>query len=32
MWPDFFSDNTTSIPALFGDSQVLTLEKMPGWK
>ena len=32
MWPDFFSDNTSSIPALFGDSQVLTLEKMPGWK
>jgi len=31
MWPDFFSNNTTSIPALFGDSQVLTLSKMPGW-
>jgi hypothetical protein len=31
MWPDFFSSNTSAIPALFGDSTVLTLSKMPGW-
>jgi hypothetical protein len=32
MWPDFFSDDTTSIPALFGDPQVMPLSQMPGWK
>jgi hypothetical protein len=31
MWPDFFADNTSAIPALFGDPQVLPLSKMPGW-
>lgn len=32
MWPDFFSDDTTQIPALFDDPTVLTLSNMPGWK
>lgn len=32
MWPDFFSANTSTIPALFGDPAVLTLASMPGWK
>jgi hypothetical protein len=31
MWPDFFGQNTSSIPALFNDSQVLNLSQMPGW-
>jgi mannan endo-1,4-beta-mannosidase len=31
MWPDFFSDNMSSIPALFDDSSVTTLSGMPGW-
>ena len=36
VWPDFLyspyqTDNTTQIPELFGDSQVLTLSAMPGW-
>ena len=32
MWPDFFSDDTTQIPALFDDPTVLTRSNMPGWK
>jgi hypothetical protein len=32
MWPDFFSNDTTQIPALFDDGAVLTLSRMPGWK
>lgn len=32
MWPDFFSDDTSQIPALFADPQVLTRSQMPGWK
>jgi hypothetical protein len=32
MWPDFFGDDTSAIPALFGDSQILSLSRMPGWK
>ncbi|MGD0941306.1 MAG: glycosyl hydrolase, partial [Terracidiphilus sp.] len=36
VWPDFFyspyqTDNSTLVPELFGDSQVLTLSNMPGW-
>jgi hypothetical protein len=31
MWPDFFSDDTTLIPQLFADAQVLRLGAMPGW-
>jgi hypothetical protein len=31
MWPDFFNDNTSAIPALFNDPTVLTLASMPGW-
>jgi Glycosyl hydrolase family 26 len=31
MWPDFFSDDTSQIPALFGDPTILTLSDMPGW-
>ena len=36
VWPDYlyppYQDyNTAQIPALFGDSQVLTLSQMPGW-
>ena len=36
VWPDFFyspyqTDNTTQVPELFNDSQVLTLSRMPGW-
>jgi hypothetical protein len=36
VWPDFLyspnqSDNSTTIPELFGDPQVITLSKMPGW-
>jgi hypothetical protein len=32
MWPDFFGMNTGTIPALFGDSRVLSLSAMPGWQ
>jgi hypothetical protein len=32
LWPDFFDANTSTIPALFGDSRVLGLSQMPGWK
>jgi hypothetical protein len=36
VWPDFLypphqNDNTAQIPALFADSQVITLSQMPGW-
>ena len=36
VWPDFLyspyqTDNSSQIPALFSDSQVLTLSQMPGW-
>ncbi len=32
LWPDFFSQDTTLIPQLFGDPTILTLSDMPGWK
>jgi hypothetical protein len=32
LWPDFYSANTSSIPALFADNQILKLSDMPGWK
>jgi hypothetical protein len=32
IWPDFFGQNGSSIPALFNDNQILKLSQMPGWK
>ncbi len=34
LWPDFIDDpkNTATLPALYGASNVLTLDEMPGWK
>ncbi len=31
-WPDFYSTNTSTIPALFESDRVLKLSDMPGWK
>ena len=31
-WPDFYSTNTNTIPALFKSDRVLKLADMPGWK
>lgn len=31
LWPDFIQDNEKALPALYGASNVLTLENMPGW-
>ena len=34
LWPDFTNDprNVSTLPALYSSSNVLTLDKMPGWK
>ncbi len=32
LWPDFISENTSMLPALYGASNVVTLAAMPGWK
>lgn len=32
LWPDFISNNSGSIGALYSASNVLTLDEMPGWK
>jgi|GEM_PF-542833 len=31
LWPDFISQNQSTLPALYSASNVLTLEEMPGW-
>ncbi len=32
LWPDFIEDNRATAPALFAAPEVITLEKMPGWR
>jgi hypothetical protein len=32
LWPDFLDDNAGALPALYGASNVITLDQMPGWK
>ncbi len=33
LWPDFISENQATLPALYGASNVLTLDEMPaGWE
>lgn len=31
LWPDFIADNTGNLPVLYGASNVITLDRMPGW-
>ncbi|MEK0312607.1 discoidin domain-containing protein [Cohnella sp. 56] len=32
LWPDFIEDNRSSLPGIYGASNVLTLDEMPGWR
>jgi len=32
LWPDFIGENQSSIASLYGASNVLTLDEMPGWQ
>ncbi|TYP74737.1 discoidin domain-containing protein [Paenibacillus methanolicus] len=31
LWPDFIEENRSSLPGIYGASNVLTLDEMPGW-
>ncbi|MFI5301802.1 MAG: glycoside hydrolase family 26 protein [Polyangiales bacterium] len=32
LWPDFLDENASTLPALYGASNVVTEDQMPGWK
>jgi hypothetical protein len=31
LWPDFIEDNRSSLPGIYGATNVLTLDEIPGW-
>ncbi|PLT44942.1 glycosyl hydrolase [Paenibacillus sp. FSL W8-1187] len=32
LWPDFIEENRSTLPGIYGASNVLTLDEMPGWR
>lgn len=32
LWPDFLDQNASTLPALYGASNIVTEDQMPGWK
>jgi hypothetical protein len=32
LWPDFLDENASTLPGLYGAKNVVTEDRMPGWK